>query len=53
MFTKGARQIADLFKINYICYKKTIKNIDKIAEILKNKYAEWEANPKRFESGYD
>jgi hypothetical protein len=28
-------------------------NIDKITEIIKNKYAEWEANPKRFESGYD
>jgi hypothetical protein len=49
----GARQIADLVKINYICRKKTMKNIDKITEILKNKYAEWEANPIRFESGYD
>ena len=28
-------------------------NIEKIAAILKNKYTEWEANPKRFESGYD
>jgi hypothetical protein len=27
--------------------------IEKIAEIFKNKYTEWEANPKRFESGYD
>lgn len=30
-----------------------MSDIDKVLAIVKEKYAQWESNPKRFENGYE